>query len=217
MDFRIGSDQTDDTPSVDDSTNDSTDDTQNKSGGGCNDCTPPTLGYNSDGVKKVDNGVCINDSCMDGGFFHTQYPMQNTTINVPNIISTTYYENRGPTNLSLVQLGIGVKEIGSTINDSQVLIEVHLDYFSSDMDNPIIKEIVLIDPDAIISNSTATVSLVPCMDNSGSTCLKTDFEYSYAKVPNSPVLMSKKRSLIGEPCFPTHGPEPFGLLWISMQ
>jgi len=173
------------TPTVDDSTNDS-----KKSNGGCSDCTPPTLGYDGEGVKKVDNGVCINDSCMDGGYFHTEYPMQHTTINQLNVISTTYYENGSPSNVSLVQLGIGVKEIGSPINDSQVLIEVYLDYFANDMENPSIKEIILIDPDGIINNATAVISLVPCMENSGTPCLKTDFSYSYGIVPSTTILMS---------------------------
>ena len=178
----VSSDQTDNTSSDDDS--------QKRPGGGCIDCTPPTLGYNNAGVKKVDNGVCINDSCMDGGYFHTEYPMQNTTINYPNIISTTYYENGSPSNVHLVQLGIGVKEIGSAINDSQVLIEVYIDYFANDMENPTIQEINVIDPDGIINNATATVHLVPCMIHSDATCLKTDFKYSYAKVPTSAVLVS---------------------------
>lgn len=158
--------------------------------GGCNDCTPPTLGYDSVGVKKVDNGVCINDSCMDGSYFHTDYPMQSTLLYFPNTISLKYYENNGSYNIKLVQLGIGVDEIGSSISESQVLIEVWLNNFSNDIYNPSIKEIIVIDPDEILQTANANVKLVKCMDDNNATCLKVDFNYSYAKAPNSPILMS---------------------------
>lgn len=161
-----------------------------KSNGGCADCTPPTLGYDSMGVKKVDDGVCINDSCMDGGYYHTEYPMQSTLLYFPNIVSTTYYENNGPSNMKLVQLGIGVKEIGSPLSQSQAIIEVWLNNFRNDIYNPSIEEIKLVDPDGIINKATAEVELVPCMEDSDATCLKTDFKYSYAKPPNSTILMS---------------------------
>lgn len=161
-----------------------------KNSGDCNDCTPPTLGYDGTGVKRVDNGVCINNSCMDGGYFHTKYTIQSTLLYFPNTISTTYYENQGSHNIKLVQLGIGVKEIGSPISQSQALIEVWLNRFSNDIDNPTIKEIILIDPDGIIAHHDATVQLVPCMDDASVSCLKIDFKYSYSLVPNSPILMS---------------------------
>lgn len=172
-----------------------------KSGGGCNDCTPPTLAYNSEGRKLVDNGICINDTCMDGGYFHTEYPMQNTFLYYPNVISTTYYENGGASNIKLTQLGIGVKEIGSSISQSQALIEVYMDYFSNDLENPKIKEIILNDPDGIIDNYNATISLVPCQEGDvNNNCLQTEYTYSYKIVPESPVLMSNaidyKRNVI---------------------
>lgn len=175
---------------INDSSEDSTAAEKPNAGNNCNDCTPPTLGYNSAGEKKVDNGVCINDSCMDGGYFHTEYPMQSTLLFFPNVISTTYYENHEAHNIKLVQLGLGISEIGAPISTSQVLIEVWLDDFRNDVYNPSIKEIIIVDPDEIISAASADVNLVKCMDGNETTCLKVNFNYSYAKVPDSTKLVS---------------------------
>lgn len=181
------------------------------SNGGCSDCTPPTLGLNSKGSLLVKDGIKINGHSEDGGYYHTNYPMQYTTLDKANIISLKYYENSGPQNIKVVQLGIGVKEIGTSINNSQAIIEVWLDDFAGDIDNPLIKEIKVIDPDNIISNTFASVSLDACDNSNGnnlklsdsfenkqefyenlvnSTCLITNFSYSYDKIPDSWVLSS---------------------------
>jgi len=161
------------------------------SSGGCSDCTPPTLGYNSNGVKKVDNGVCINDSCMDGGKYHTEYPMQNTLLYFPNTISLKYYENGSPSNIQMAQLGLGVYEIGSPLSESQAVIEVWLNPFKNDIYNPSIKEIILTDKDEILSWYDATIKLVPCMTaHSANNCLEFNFKFGYAKPPQSPILVT---------------------------
>lgn len=173
--------------------NSTNDNSQKKSNnGGCNDCTPPTLGYDGTGVKKVDNGVCINDSCMDGGYFHTEYPMQSTLLFFPNTISLKYYENGSPTNIVMAQLGLGVPEIGSPLGESEVIIEVWLNYFKNDIYNPTIKQIIVTDPDDILSWYNADIQLVQCMiqDNTDNNCLEFNFKFAYAQPPVSTILMS---------------------------
>jgi len=167
------------------------DESKKKSNGGCSDCIYPTIGFDTKGTLLVTDGICINNSCMDAGAYHTEYPMVNTTIYSPNTISVKYYENGSPSNIKLIQLGIGVNEVGLPLSESQALIEVHLNYFKNDMYNPTIKEIILIDPDEIIHMYDADVFLVSCMDDSNySDCLQTDFSYSYSKAPTSPILVS---------------------------
>lgn len=163
-----------------------------KSNGGCSDCTSPTISYDRYGIKRVDNGVCINDICVDGGSYHTEYPMKSTLLYWPNTISLKYYENHGPSNMKMVQLGIGAKEIGSPLSESQAIIMVWLNPFKGDMYNPTIKEIIIVDPDEILAYTDGTVQLVQCMDDSNNElgCLQTDFSYSYAKPPASPILVT---------------------------
>jgi len=156
-----------------------------KSNGGCFDCVPPTLGYDRHGIKKVDNGICINKSCIDGGKYHT-YFTQNTFLYYPTTVSLIYYENYGPHNIKIVQLGVG-SEHGSPINKSEALIEVWLNRFSNDMYNPTIKEVKIIDPDGLLYFTNISVEIVPCLSGS---CLKTDFVFSYTKVPDSSILVT---------------------------
>lgn len=159
-----------------------------KLNGGCVDCTPPTLGFNTHGIKRVDDGVCINKSCVDGRF-HT-YLTEKTFLYWPNTISTKYYENHNPTNIKLTQLGIGVPEVGSPISQSQALIEVYLNRFSNDMYNPTIKEVKIIDPEGLLYFTIVTVELIPCMNGYTHTCLQTNYSFSYTKVPDSGILTS---------------------------
>lgn len=162
-----------------------------KRNGGCSDCTPPTLGFDSKGEKRVDNGICINKQCKDAGYYQTDFTLQKTLIYFPNTVTTTYYENQGPSNIKLVQLGIGCPETGSPISECQVIIEVHLNHFKDDIYNPSIEKIKIIDPDGIIAVAKAKVKLVQCMEEIGSPlCLKTDFKYSYVKAPSSTILVS---------------------------
>jgi sugar lactone lactonase YvrE len=182
-------------------------------GGGCSgDCTPPTLGVDSNNRQRVNDGISINGFAKDGGYYHTEYPMQFTQIGQTNNIALKYYENGGAHNIQLVQLGIGIREIGTPINNSEALIEVWMDNFSDDIDNPTIKEAIIIDPDHILGNISVSTSLVSCGASAGnsanvsyttdfndkdtqadtinSTCLRVNFQYSYAKVPQSAVLGS---------------------------
>jgi len=177
------------------------------------------LGLDSKGSLLVKDGITINGHSEDGGYFHTAYPMQYTNLQQPNNISLKYYENSGAQNISIVQLGLGVKEVGAPISESQALIEVHMDYFSGDIDNPIIKEIIVIDPDEMLHDDvSASVRLSTCSESYdtdtvnlklsdsfdsmyndkeefyrnliNNTCLSVDFNYSYGLVPNSPILSS---------------------------
>ena len=163
------------------------------SSGGCSDCISPTLGKDSDGVQRVWNGVGINGHFEDGSYFYTEYPMQYTEIGKINNVILKYWENHGPYNIEVIQLGIGVNEVGSPISESQAIIEVWMDYFSNDIENPVIGTIKVVDRDGILDYVAAVPSLVNCNQSDEQTinqCLQVEFVYSYAKVPESPVLMS---------------------------
>ena len=166
---------------------------KNKSSGGCSDCIPPTLGKDSDGVQRVWNAVGINGHFEDGDYFYTEYPMQYTEIGKTNNVILKYWENHGPYNIEVIQLGIGVDEVGSSLGESQAIIEVWMDYFSNDIENPVIGTIKVVDRDGILKYVAAVPSLVNCNQSDEQTinqCLQVEFVYSYAKVPDSPVLMS---------------------------
>ncbi len=156
-------------------------------GGGCTDCTPPTLGVNKDGKRMVDDGIKINGETIKVDYFYTEMPMQYTEIGQNNTISFKVYENNGPHNIKYFQFGLGVKEVGSSINESQALIGVELGYFKDDIYNPIIENIHITDKDGIIGFHDVNLDLTSCIDMIDD-CLLVEITYNYSKVPISPVL-----------------------------
>lgn len=161
-------------------------------GGGCSDCTAPWLGKDSNGVLQVEGGITINGVQKDGGLYHTEYPMIYTNINDENTVTLIYQENQGPTNIMLVQLA-SVKEVGTSLGESQWMIEVWLNDFRSDISNPTIKEIIINDDYNLLVNVNATVSLVQCkadsVDREG--CLSTTFTFTNIQIPYYPVLVAE--------------------------
>lgn len=172
----------------------STESTKKKNGGGCADCEAPWIGTNSKGKIVVDKGIIINGKSFDGGYFHKENPMQYTELDKQNIISLKYRENGGPQNIKLVQLAM-VKEVGTSFGEAEAIIEVWMDFFADDMDNPKIKEVKVIDKNNILNEHIHPfVTLERCQDNDPidvKKCLKITFVYSYAKVPQSPVLLAE--------------------------
>jgi len=163
-----------------------------KNGGGCNDCTPPWLGFDNNGVLKVENGVTINGISKNAGLYHTEYPMIKTNIGDENTIILKYRENNGPANIKMIELA-SVKEIGSSFGESQWSIEVWLNYFANDMFNPTIKEIKVFDKDNLLGEVSGRVYLDQCKSDSLDPygCLSASITFTNEKVPDSPVLVSQ--------------------------
>lgn len=161
-------------------------------GSSCSDCQPPWNGVDNNGVQRVSNGITINSESFDAGYYHKNQPMQFTTINLFNYITIDHWENQGPSNIKLVQLG-SVKEIDSPIGESEWLIEVYLNNFKNDIENPTIHHINVIDPKNILDNVTAKVSLKKCLQDNpieSQSCLSTQFIYSFNDVPDTKVLVN---------------------------
>jgi len=77
--------------------------------GGCNDCTPPTLGMNKGGlVRVVDNGFSYNNNPIDVQYYYTPYPLLTVEIGKENIVELKVYENSGASYLKHVGLSFGL-------------------------------------------------------------------------------------------------------------
>ena len=159
-----------------------------KSGGGCSDCIPPTIGMNSQGERFVECGIRLNGNCLNVDYFKTHMPMQYTEIGKQNLAEFKVYENNGAYNIDMFQMGFGVKEIGTPLSESQVLLEINIKNFASDIENPSLNDIVLRDRDGIIKNYKVDTYLTPCMSSAEYECLKLDIYWTYDKVPTYPVL-----------------------------
>ncbi len=165
--------------------------TKKKSGGGCNDCTPPTLGLDINQRRVVDNGFSYNGYSIQAEMYHTPYPLINATVGEMNKVEIVTYENGGIYNMKLVQFGLGATEIGQPLSQLEVLIEVWLttDGTLSGVD---VDEIVIRDSDNLIDNDTVSaVSYVtPCQSSDVKlNCVKVDLEYSYREATVNNVMV----------------------------
>jgi len=160
-----------------------------KSGNGsCNDCTPPTIGLDKDGVRYVDGGLKLNGVSYNGDYFKNHMNMQYTEIGKMNHLHLKVYENSGAYNIDMIQFGI-VPEIGSPINNYEPRIEIDVSNFANDVYNPSLDNITLIDKKGIIDNYDVTVSIVQCMEEYTQQCLQLDIYWTFAKVPEFNVLL----------------------------
>ncbi len=160
-----------------------------KGGGGCSDCTPPTIGLNSKGERKVDDGLVLNGESLQVEYFKTPMPMQYTEIGKENHLQVKVYENQGAYNIRMVQFAMGIKEIGTPISEAQALLEIEIANFANDIDNPSVFQANLIDNDGIINEDYGIgTSLVQCMDGFNHECLQLDIFWTYDKVIENPVL-----------------------------
>lgn len=160
-----------------------------KSGGGCNDCKSPTIGLDAHGKRFVNAGLILNGEVYNVEYYKTHMPMQNTTIYYTNNATFKVYENGGIYNIENFQLGLGVKEIGTPINEAQARIEVYPDRYAYQTDSVGVEEIKVIDPDNIINDVEVNLSIVDC-GVIADPCLGVEVLWSYAKAPTYDVLMT---------------------------
>ena len=95
-------------------------------GGGCNDCTPPTIGLDSNSKRIVDNGFIYNDIPVQVELYHTPYPLVTSTVGESNKVEITTYENSGIQNIKWVQFGIGAPNISTPLHEFELLITIFL-------------------------------------------------------------------------------------------
>ena len=167
------------------------DEVKRSGNGGCGDCVPPTLGLNDDNKRLVDNGFAYNGNFINVDRWHTPYPLINATVGEMNTVEILVYENGGINNMKLVQFGLGATEIGEPLNELEVLIEVWLETFGS-VDEIGVKEIVIVDKDNLIENSTvvAVADVVKCTaDSLNEVCIKVTLQYSYREPTINNVML----------------------------
>ena len=146
------------------------------SGGGgseCDDCTPPTLGYDSYGARLVDGGFAYNGLASDVEHFFTPYPLIESEVGRENTASLKIYENGGPGNVSHVSLAFGLRS-GEVISESRAVInyDVSLDGTGA---------VSVIDPDGAIDLDTLAASheAVSCSADSELECLSVSITHSF--------------------------------------
>jgi len=152
-----------------------------KSGSDCADCVPPTFGKNKDGKLLVSQGFIFNGNPTDVTDFHTPFPLITVITNQTNTVTVKVYENSGVSYIDLIQLGLGMPEVGSPLNDAQVLLEFWID-------NTEIYKIVKVDKNNLVDVVNATTTLVGCLNDNGENCLELSVKYIYRDQPKYNIM-----------------------------
>jgi hypothetical protein len=147
----------------------------NKSGGGCNDCTPPTFGKNKNGKLLVSDGFIFNGNATDVTGYHTDFPLITVVTNQTNTVIVKMYENNGVNNIRIAQFGMGMPEIGDPLNKAQILLEVWI--VSTE-----IEKIKKIDKNNLVEILNVSTSVVNCGYVSNN-CLQVTVDYVYRDQP----------------------------------
>ena len=92
-------------------------------GSGCNQCTSPTLGVNSNNLRLVDNGFSYNDNPVDVNLYYTPYPLVTVEVGQENKVVLKIYENSGPENIEHIGIGFGLGH-GESFSESKATINV---------------------------------------------------------------------------------------------
>ena len=143
------------------------------SSSGCNDCTPPTLGVDNTGTRRVSNGFTYNEQTTNVDYYYTPLPLITVEVGQENVAKLRIYEDSGPTRLRHAGLAFGIST-GQHFAQSEVSINVDIS-FNGEL------AINLNDPQNIIDNDTlrAERTIVSCMENSESECTLITINHTF--------------------------------------
>ena len=144
-----------------------------RGGSECDDCTPPTLGYDQYGAKLVDAGFAYNGLASDVEYFFTPYPLIESEVGRENTVVLRIYENEGPQNVSHAALAFGLRS-GEVISESRAVINYDISFDGTG-------EVSAIDPDGAIDLDTlaAEHETVQCSPGSELECLQVTIKHAF--------------------------------------
>lgn len=139
-------------------------------GGGCSgDCIIPTFYKNKSGVKVVKDGFSFSGNATDVSGYHTPYDLITVNTNQVYNLKLKVYENNY---LEWIQIGFGMPEIGSPLNDAESLTTVYLNVDKS------IDRVVTVEKHTLVDISRNSVSMVEC-GYTEQECYLLDIDFVY--------------------------------------
>ena len=140
-------------------------------GGSCSDCTPPTLGFDSNGRQFVSDGFTYNGLPVDVQYFFTSYPLNTVKVGVPNNAEFRIYENQGPDNISHFEFAFGLEK-GQMLSESLAVIEWDRDFTGKET-------VTVVDPNNILSDVTVVTTTETCGEINSSLCLIISINHTF--------------------------------------
>ncbi len=162
------------------SVGDTSSSSKKKSGGSsCTDCTPPTLGVNSDGKRMVDGGFAYQGIAVDASNYFTPFPLLGVQIGPQYTTSLKIYENSGPDAVKHVGLAFGIEKgkfFGS--GSDGAIIELDRTFHGGEF------ALSITDPGNVLEDDLVSFEAykVPCLDAEpadAQTCLMVDIHHSF--------------------------------------
>jgi len=144
------------------------------------DCTSPTIGLDKYERRMVDGGFSYNGNSVDAIDYHTPFPLITAQIGKTNTVTVKVYDEYDAHGLRLVQFGLGVPEIGSPLDNAELIIAIWFDYRENN-----IKEVKITDKHNLIENSSikTQTEMVDCRKNSTDQCTQITMKYMYREAP----------------------------------
>ncbi|WP_232212349.1 hypothetical protein [Candidatus Nitrosopumilus sediminis] len=128
-------------------------------GGGCrSDCTPPTLGVTSNGIRLVTDGFSYNGNTVDVQLYYTPYPLIPVEVGQKNTAVLKVYENGGIENIRHVELGFGIGK-DKVISQSKAVINYDIFFDGT-------ASVDVFDPEDALDEVDVSSRPVPCTDQS---------------------------------------------------
>ena len=142
-------------------------------GSECDDCTPPTLGYDAYGARLVDGGFAYNGLASDVEYFFTPYPLIESEVGQENTAVFKIYENAGPGNVEHVSLAFGLRS-GEVISESRAVINYDIAFDGTGT-------VSAIDPEGAIDLDTLSAAheTASCSDGSELECLSVAITHTF--------------------------------------
>ena len=144
-----------------------------RGGSECDDCTPPTLGYDAHGARLVSGGFAYNGLVSDVDYFFTPYPLIESEVGRQNNITLKIYENEGPGNIERVSVAFGLRS-GEVISESKAVINYDVSFDGTG-------SLSVIDPENAIDLETLSAEhrTVDCSPGSDLQCLSVSVDHSF--------------------------------------
>ncbi len=101
------------------------------SGGGCGNCTPPTLGIDKDGIVRVNGGISINSITFDVELYSQEIPVQILNQGEKTSIVLKVFEDQGVDSVTHAELHFGLYEKiinGISVEHSMAHLVWHNEY-----------------------------------------------------------------------------------------
>jgi len=146
----------------------------------CGDCTPPTFGLDRNNNLIVTNGFSFNGVAVNVDDYHTEYDKITVHTNQINTVSVKVYEDNGISNIQIVQFGLGMPKLGSTLQDAETLVEIWLE-------NGGIKDVIELDDNNLVTIRGVITGEANC-GGYDIECLTVKLQYIYRDQPKYNIM-----------------------------